>query len=71
LGFLWNRASKGNLIIPGVKGSELVLFDAGRGFIGHEHLPWFNMINMNGRIYDPLTGQFLSADNNVQSPDFS
>jgi RHS repeat-associated protein len=52
-------------------GSEPVLFVAGRGFTGHEHLPWFNMINMNGRVYDPLTGQFLSPDNNVQSPDFT
>lgn len=46
-------------------------FVAGRGFTGHEHLPWFNMINMNGRLYDPLTGQFLSPDNNVQLPDFT
>ena len=50
-------------------GSEPVLFVAGRGFTGHENLPWFSMINMNGRIYDPLTGQFLSPDNNVQSTD--
>ena len=52
-------------------GSEPVLFVAGRGFTGHEHLPWFNMINMNGRVYDPLIGQFLSPDNNVQSPDLT
>jgi hypothetical protein len=26
---------------------------------------------MNGRVYDPLTGQFLNVDNNVQSPDFT
>lgn len=52
-------------------GSEPALFIAGRGFTGHEHLPWFNLINMNGRVYDPLTGQFLNVDNNVQSPDFT
>lgn len=50
-------------------GSEPVLFIAGRGFTGHEHLPWFNLINMNGRLYDPLTAMFLSPDNYVQSPD--
>ncbi|NLA48482.1 MAG: RHS repeat-associated core domain-containing protein, partial [Bacteroidales bacterium] len=52
-------------------GSEPALFIAGRGFTGHEHLPWFNLINMNGRVYDPLTGQFLNVDNNLQSPDFT
>ncbi|MGC9353309.1 MAG: RHS repeat-associated core domain-containing protein [Mariniphaga sp.] len=44
---------------------------AGRGFTGHEHLPEFNLINMNGRLYDPVVGRFLSADNYVQMPDFS
>lgn len=47
------------------------LLIAGRGFTGHEHLPWFNLINMNGRIYDPLYSMFLSPDVNVQSPDYS
>ncbi len=49
-------------------GSEPPLFIAGRGFTGHEHLPWFNLINMNGRGYDPYIGQFLSPDPVVQSP---
>jgi len=49
-------------------GSEPALFVAGRGFTGHEHLPWFNLINMNGRVYDPLTGQFLTPDNSIQFP---
>jgi RHS repeat-associated protein len=52
-------------------GSEPVLFVAGRGFTGHEHLPWFNLINMNGRVYDPLIGMFLSPDNYVQNPDLT
>jgi RHS repeat-associated protein len=52
-------------------GSEPSLFIAGRGFTGHEHLPWFNLINMNGRIYDPLVGQFLSPDNQIQEPYFT
>jgi len=52
-------------------GSEPALFIAGRGYTGHEHLPWFSLINMNGRVYDPLTGQFLSPDNYVQTPDFT
>jgi RHS repeat-associated protein len=44
---------------------------AGRGFTGHEWLPWFNLYNMNGRLYDPVVGRFLSPDENVQMPDFS
>jgi RHS repeat-associated protein len=33
-----------------------------RGFTGHEHLDIFKLINMNGRLYDPVTGRFLNAD---------
>ena len=28
-------------------------------------MPYYNLINMNGRIYDPVTGRFISVDNNV------
>ena len=41
---------------------------AGRCFTAHEELPWFNLVNMNGRLYDPTVGRFLSADPVVQSP---
>ncbi|WP_277821323.1 RHS repeat-associated core domain-containing protein [Palleniella muris] len=40
-----------------------------RGYTGHEMLPEFNLINMNGRVYDPVLGRFLSPDNYVQMPD--
>lgn len=43
-----------------------LLFD--RGFTGHEHLLGFRLINMNGRMYDPVTSTFLSVDNFVQDP---
>lgn len=39
-----------------------------RGYCGHEMLPEFGLINMNGRLYDPLLGRFLSCDNFVQEP---
>lgn len=42
-----------------------------RGYTGHEMLPQFGLINMNGRLYDPHLGRFLSPDNYVQMPDFS
>jgi RHS repeat-associated protein len=55
-----------------------------RGYTGHEHLlgmgyfisldpneikPPLEIINMNGRIYDPILGQFMQADNNIQTPE--
>ncbi|MEO8820899.1 MAG: FG-GAP-like repeat-containing protein [Ginsengibacter sp.] len=39
-----------------------------RGFTGHEHLSQFALINMNGRIYDPVTCRMLSPDNYVPLP---
>ena len=41
------------------------MFD--RGFTGHEHLYNFGLINMNGRMYDPVMSVFLSVDQCVQS----
>ena len=38
-----------------------------RGYTGHEHLPYFGLINMNGRMYDPVLGRMLSVDNYVQA----
>jgi RHS repeat-associated protein len=42
-----------------------------RGFTGHEHLGAFKLINMNGRMYDPVLGRFLSPDIYVQAPNFT
>lgn len=42
-----------------------------RGYTGHEMLNEFGLINMNGRLYDPLIGRFLSPDNYVQFDGFS
>ncbi len=50
-----------------VPGSYLV----DRGFTGHEHLDPFNLINMNGRVYDPILGRFMSPDNYIQAPDYT
>ena len=40
---------------------------ADRGFTSHEYLSWFNLYNMNGRLYDPLVGRFISPDPLVQA----
>jgi len=39
-----------------------------RGYTGHEMLDDLGLIHMNGRIYDPLLGRFLSADVVIQAP---
>ena len=39
-----------------------------RGYGGHEMLNYFGIINMGGRLYDPVLGRFLSPDNYVQEP---
>lgn len=39
-----------------------------RGFTMHEHLKDLGLIHMNGRVYDPLIGRFLSADPHIQAP---
>jgi RHS repeat-associated protein len=40
-----------------------------RGFTMHEHIDEMGIINMNGRIYDPLIGRFMSADPYIQASD--
>ncbi|SMN00333.1 Rhs family protein [uncultured Candidatus Thioglobus sp.] len=39
-----------------------------RGFTGHEHIDEMDFIHMNGRVYDPQIGRFLSADIYIQNP---
>jgi RHS repeat-associated protein len=42
-----------------------------RGYTGHEHLPEFRLINMNGRMYDPELARMLSPDNYIQDGGYS
>ncbi|MBX9641194.1 MAG: RHS repeat-associated core domain-containing protein [Mycobacteriaceae bacterium] len=39
-----------------------------RGFTSHEHLDEIALIHMNGRIYDPVLGRFITADPFLQNP---
>ena len=39
-----------------------------RGYGGHEMLPKYRLVNMDGRLYDYALGRFLSPDNYVQEP---
>ena len=51
------------------KDADKLMFE--RGYTGHEHIRGMDIINMNGRLYDPVTSSMLSPDNNIQMPDFS
>jgi RHS repeat-associated protein len=42
--------------------------DLRRGFTGHQHDDELGLINMGGRIYDPVTAHFLSADPYASPP---
>ena len=42
-----------------------------RGYTGHEMLPEYGLINMNGRMYDPANGRMLRPDNFVTYPNNS
>lgn len=46
-----------------------------RGFTGHEHMQQFGLINMNGRMYDPILARMLSPDplvtNSALSQDYN
>ncbi|MCD8261988.1 MAG: hypothetical protein LUD15_11300 [Bacteroides sp.] len=66
----WGELNDPVLMSPYEEGQEPELF-LGRGYTGHEHLPWFKLINMNARLFDPLTLRFLSPDPYIQAPDYS
>ena len=44
-----------------------VAIEQTRGFTGHEQVDDAGLIHMNGRIYDPVLGRFLSADPFIQA----
>jgi RHS repeat-associated protein len=50
------------------KPEELANLVTRHGFTGHIGLEEFGLIHMQGRVYDPKLGRFLSADPFVQAP---
>jgi len=56
---------------PAVQTGHALSLTNDRGYTGHEMLPQFGIINMNGRLYDPILGRMLSPDPYVQMPDYS
>jgi RHS repeat-associated protein len=43
-----------------------VVSQTDKGFTGHQHLEELALIDMGGRVYDPVLGRFISADPTVQ-----
>ena len=41
------------------------------GYTSQEEMPEFNLVNLNGRLYDPLLGRMLSPDPFIQDPENS
>ena len=39
------------------------------GYTGHEIIPGLGIYNANARLYDPMTGRFLSPDPLIQNPE--
>ena len=55
----WAGAAKGPSYVPEA---------SSRGFTDHEHLDGVGLIHMNGRVYSPTLGRFLSPDPYIQEP---
>ena len=66
----WGRLRNPATQVAYTPGTEPALFLT-RGYTGHEHLPWFGLVNMNARLYDSALGRFLSPDPYVQAPNFT
>ena len=57
--------------LNGTDATGVVASVVDRGFTEHEELDSIGLINMNGRIYDPAIGRFLSSDIYVTGSGFS
>ncbi len=47
---------------------QITTLETVRGFTNHEMLDDVGLIHMNGRVYDPDLGRFISADPYIQEP---
>ncbi len=48
--------------------ADTASYRSDRGFTKHEHYDLFQLIDMNGRVYDPIIARFLSPDPFVANP---
>lgn len=55
-----------NWSYTGISPSQILI----RGYTFHEQYDNLNLIDMNGRVYDPVLGRFIQPDKFIQAPDF-
>lgn len=58
----WGRQRNPNTWLHYTTASPAPSWMIDRGYTCHEHLNDFNVINMNGRLYDPLVGRMFTPD---------
>ena len=54
--------------VPAASDLAAIAANTRDGYTGHEHLDNLDLIHMNGRVYDPRIGRFISADPYVADP---
>ena len=62
----WGRLRDENWSYPNVKTRYGFNTLTDRGYTAHEEMNEFNLVNMNGRVYDPLVGAMLQPDVVIQ-----
>lgn len=50
------------------RGTPTITSPTKQGYTGHEQLDQHKLVHMQGRVYDPILGRFLSADPYIQAP---
>lgn len=69
-GNLARLEQNGVAVTPPAGGGGLAgLMMLDRGYTSHEHLAEVGLIQMNGRLYDPVLRSFLMPDNFIQQPE--
>ena len=53
--------------LPSTADTTAITSTTRQGFTGHEMIDAVGLVHMNGRVYDPTLGRFLSADSVIQS----
>ena len=65
---LANAAARPGPVLPSAGDWTNIAATTHRGFTFHEQLDTVDLVHMNGRVYDPTLGRFISADPTVQAP---
>ncbi len=64
----WGERQQADGLIGDPTAGNPLHFPTTRGYTGHEMLDGLSLVHMNGRVYDPVLGRFMTADILVQAP---